>query len=936
MKPGHHQARTLPVLLILLFSCTSSHTEIPVFVSAQADPVERRAAGVLSEYLAELYPGYDFPVTCAMPDAAKFILLSSDKSWIDKQLTPAGRQSRHSGDDQLLSARRYPAVESFSVSHRKLNGQTAGIIYGRDPKGVLNGVYGLLEELGYGFYLSLECKPPVRSGFDFAGWDFSDSPLAEERMVFNWHNFLSGCSAWGLPEWKAWIERSAQMRFNTVMVHAYGNNPMFTYSFNGRQKKTSRMPATQGGRDYGTQQVNDVRRLHGGGVFDHPVFGAEASRVGTEQQVEAAQRLMEQVFDYAEELGMRICFAFDIDTSPANPQELINILSPPARFCIPLEQDPYAGRYEDTLCLADPETPRGYAFYKAQIVSLLERYPQIDQVALWMRKSGSEWLSLRPDQLPPGWQAEYKKVIKQHPGASAWEEAPGRFALGKVAAAFQRALKETGREDVVLKAGSWAFDWMEPADVFFPKDIGFIGLDYNVLQGDSDIDLPEQQERLARISENRPVTPVFWAHHDDGAYMGRPYAPVRDLQKKLERTGTEGFGIIHWTTWPLDPYFKNMALQVWERSLNQDYQITTGRMAGDLFGGAGQEKMPSYLYQWATAAPMMGRETREWFIDHAFTEQEVQEVAEGCRRRLNLLEAVDEQAFSETGKKYLRYFKGLEAFSRDFYRMEHAYQQSLKYKAEGAIAKAADAVRQCKPEQLLARYAGFSAEKGITKGEKGVLISLNLGWLPFIENQRQALGQSPIRCNFAPTVHPRFGQGLLRTGFFMDTGQNLWRNYGREETGAYAYELSNRKLPPDDADSIPGAYREICRSGIESKTTIRFNLQPVMADIKPFGPTRDRVSAEIRPGRYRLQLLFAPALTGETKEENIQTLFVYNRRGQPAIITERLGTDQQTGGKHDIILKTYEVPVPRQGEVIIELEPVKGKANICGAVLNRE
>jgi hypothetical protein len=115
--------------------------------------------------------------------------------------------------------------------------------------------------------------------------------------VFNWHNFLSGCSAWDFQEWKDWVDNSSKMRFNTIMVHAYGNNPMFTYSFNGIQKRVSQIPATQGGRDYGTQQVNDVRRLHGGHVFDHPIFGAEISQLEPENQVEAIQELMSEVFN---------------------------------------------------------------------------------------------------------------------------------------------------------------------------------------------------------------------------------------------------------------------------------------------------------------------------------------------------------------------------------------------------------------------------------------------------------------------------------------------------------------------------------------------------------------------------------------------------------------------------------------------------------------
>jgi hypothetical protein len=588
----------------LLISC-SKKDKIYVFFSSE-DVITNQACHELTGYLAKIYPEISFEISKDNIEGGRnielehsgYILLENDEAF------------RISGSDDQLT------------------------ISGKTPRALLNGVYGLLEKLGCGFYLSMESAPPTQKELDFTQWNFTDSPLVAERIIFNWHNFLSGCSTWDYPEWKDWIDRASKMRFNTILVHAYGNNPMFTYSFNGKQHKTSPFPATLGGRDYGTQQVNDVRLLHGGEVFDQAVFGSEISGMKPEDQPEALQHMMSEVFDYAKDQGMKICFAFDIDTYPANPQELINSLPSSTRFCIPLETNAYLGRYHHSMCLANPETPEGYAFYKSKLLSLLGLYPQIDQVALWMRKSGSEWLSLRIDQLPKDWQIEYAKISKQHPEISKWAEAPGRFALGKVATAFQEALKEIGREDIELRAGGWAFDWMTPTDAFLPKEISFIGLDYNVLHGISDIDLPEQQKRIAAVSQNRPVTPVFWAHHDDGGYMGRPYVPIKDLPGKLKQIDADGYGIIHWTTWPLDPYFKNMAQQVWESIQNQDYGTTIQEMAGDLFGQELKREAAAYLYEWATSAPMMGRETREWFIDKAFKEQEVQEVTAGGSSRM--------------------------------------------------------------------------------------------------------------------------------------------------------------------------------------------------------------------------------------------------------------------------------------------------------------
>ena len=47
---------------------------------------------------------------------------------------------------------------------------------------------------------------------------------------------------------------------------------------------------------------------------------------------------------------------------------------------------------------------------------------------------------------------------------------------------------------------------------------------------------------------------------------------------------TAGFGIIHWTTKPLDLYFKSLVNQVWAASKNQPLDVTCRQMAAHLVG----------------------------------------------------------------------------------------------------------------------------------------------------------------------------------------------------------------------------------------------------------------------------------------------------------------------------------------------------------------
>ena len=435
---------------------------VAVVLGPEASAVERIAARDLTATLQKLFPGERFEVAAEPARSGRCILLGTRKS--------------HPRLDQLLPPRELTAAESFVVTVVRDGERESAIIAGADPRGSAYGVYALLEKLGCGFYLSYDALPPPRTeAFSFQGWELADAPLVRERIVFEWHNFLSGCSTWNLPQWEAWIRQSQKMGYNAVMVHAYGNNPMVSYSFRGKAKPVGYLSTTVKGRDWSTMHVGNVRRLRGGEVFDQPVFGADAALVPDDQRTDAARRLMYGALAAAQQRAMDVYFAVNVNTTAANPQELIETLPPEARF--------RAGPTGQTLWLANPDTPEGYLFYKAQVQSLLDAYPQITCLVVWFRPGGTPWMELSVDQMPAAWQKQYAAELVRTPETAKLWRAPQMFALGKLAGAFDRALRELGRTHVRLAAGTWYFDHLAPADRFFPPGVKLIGLDDNVLVG---------------------------------------------------------------------------------------------------------------------------------------------------------------------------------------------------------------------------------------------------------------------------------------------------------------------------------------------------------------------------------------------------------------------------------------------------------------------
>ncbi|MCC7497761.1 MAG: hypothetical protein IT160_09300 [Bryobacterales bacterium] len=737
---------------LFLLTPAFAQTEVAVVLSPRATEVEKLAASELTAHLALLYPATRFVVSGSAVSGPS-VLLGTPASMPEL----AGYLQRdHPG-----------TPDSFVVTTVKSRNTRRAVVAGADPRGALFAVYALLEKLGFGFYLSYSTQPPARQGpFNFDGWALADRPLAATRMVFNWHNFLSGCSTWDLQDWQNWIAQAARMRFNTVMVHAYGNNPMFSFTHNGVRKPTGYLSTTARGRDWGTEHVLDARSVIGAaGLLNEPVFGSTAGLVPEDQTVEAAAELMRKAFRFAAARGMGVTFALDVDTSSANPQNIIAQLPVSARFSV------------NGFQLADPEAPEGRAYYRSQLEQLLKTYPEITRIAIWFRNSmNSPWRGIKRRDFPPSWRTRYEQALEARPALRGDPDSPSMFAIARIVSVFRSILDESGHHSVELAAGSWRFDYMRAADAFMPPGVALIPLDYDyAFSSDPAV------QAIHAISDHRRVIPVVWAQHDDHSYIGRPYLPFTGFASMLRRTGSAGFGIIHWTTRPLDLYFKSLGNQVWLSRENELLSATCDRMALDTFGAAARQQGSRYLPEWIQDAPMFGRETSDRFIDQRLDEAPV---ADGCRRRLRILEGVKSLAHSPEAAAWASYFEGLERFTMEFYHAQSAWHRSVAAVESGDAARARNELAGLSAQAVIKRYAQTIAHGGATRGEKGVLISLNLRWLPYYVALRQALGQEPLRVRFAPTVSEALAQAPGRNSFAFDADHHLWRVLGKDELGA--------------------------------------------------------------------------------------------------------------------------------------------------------
>ena len=794
----------LLLLLALLAAEARGGEKIPV-VPAGKDPVVRFAADELSRLLGRIYADSKFLVRQNVPEAGRAIVLGMST---DSELI------RDAVDAERLSKK-----DSFVVRTAQSGGRTVGVIAGQSPRAVLYGVYELLEELGCGFYLSYNAMPAEEArAFSFKKWDFADRPLTGDRIVFDWHNFLSSCSTWDLSHWRKWIVQAARMRYSGVMVHAYGNNPMFQFTHNGETKRVGYLATTARGRDWGTQHVNDVRRLHGGEIFEDPVFGSDAAKVPPGERVKATRKLMRKAFDEARRRGLDVHFALDVDTRSSNPPEVIETLPERARF--------ESGGHP----LANPDTPEGYAYYESMIDALMESYPQITDLVVWHRRGRTLWRRLKVEDFPEAWKPAYRQALEEHPEVSDHPDSPSMFAISRIVRVFRRILDEMGREDVELSTGTWGFSHLPAANAFMPDGVALMALDWSTI-----FDTPHREKEIKAVSGDREMIPIVWAHHDDRTYMGRSYTPYEDFAATLNDYGAAGFGIIHWITRPLDLYFKSHGQQVWQRFANQPLSRTCRRTAERTFGSEAAGPMARYLEDWVRTAPQFGRETSDRFMDRPVSNLE--EVVDGCERRLSILGEVDVGSIPEGGRCNYRYYRLLERFCIEFFRSEFNRQQALQRWQGADLEGARELLEKCDPAGAIETCAEAFGQCGITRGGQALIISLNLRWLPYIESNRQMVGLAPTRINYQPTRHEPLAQGAGHNTFFVDSEQDFWIGHGERETGVSV----RGEVPRGNGETEPEA--EIARTWLESDEPISLNLKTMMGQ-------------SLAPGEYRVELLF--------------------------------------------------------------------------------
>jgi len=244
---------------------------------------------------------------------------------------------------------------------------------------------------------------------------------------------------------------------------------------------------------------------------------------------------------------------------------------------------------------------------------------------------------------------------------------------------------------------------------------------------------------------------------------------------------------------------------------------------------------------------------------------------------------------------------------------------------ENNRAAAVQILQNARVGEIIDQFAKACLDAGITRGEQGLIVSMNLRWLPHFVRLRQSLGMEPIRYQFAPTSHEPLALARGVFTFSFDEDRNLWECLGDQETGLPVYQFPADEISLESCPAHLSA--SLFSSGIRCEKELDLTLQPILAPERMEDPD-DLIPMKLPAGRFRLTLIFRK-MDPQIGEKQILELQVPPSKlssSQPIRID--LSQDSKTISVHECTLDLTE-----DGLIPIQLRPLAGSPILCALLV---
>jgi hypothetical protein len=211
--------------------------------------------------------------------------------------------------------------EGYLLHTDHVGNATVIVAAGKTTAGAVNAIYGLLHELGFGFYLGSEAVPDrLPPALDLKAG--IHRPHFRIRGVLPWYNFLNSPTTWDPVDHRAFVDQLVRMRANFIGFHTYDSEPFAAYEKNGRMTRGKRLLNTSASL-WSTHPMPTAQFAGGSAqLFATDYFGAETTREpGDDVAIRREQQIMREALAYAKLRGLRPCLGFEVHGDPTRPAE---------------------------------------------------------------------------------------------------------------------------------------------------------------------------------------------------------------------------------------------------------------------------------------------------------------------------------------------------------------------------------------------------------------------------------------------------------------------------------------------------------------------------------------------------------------------------------------------------------------------------------------
>jgi|GEM_PF-577187 len=605
--------------------------------------------------------------------------------------------------------------QGFILSNGRYRSTPVLAAAGKSESGAVNGVYGLLREAGFGFYLGSEAMPPGLID-EIGELPKIVNPVFQVRGVLPWYNFFNSPTTWDPIDHRAFVDQLVRMGANFIGFHSYDTEPFAAYEEAGRMRWGQRLLNTQT-PTWGTRPAAVSEFAFGmDRLFGEEYFGAASTQRQDDPNriIKLEQDIMREALGYAKKRGLRPCIGFEINGDPTQAKDRDIFLK---RLNHVLDQYPAA----EYIWLWQHETQgvQGYArqYHQHPLRDRLDPNSRLVQYGQARRKYFQRVVEQSVGERPFYQDSEEGRQARAIEGARLEQ-----FAMLAYRALSHRRIKPQlvisgwGGDQRLLSA-----EYYEGLDKLLPGDVVFASLDHMLPRGWVDRiygELPPARQRW----------PILWLEMDGDEWQPQPfvraYEPtVRDAHKG----GSCGILGIHWRTRDIEENLAYLLEYAWNPQLTAEQFFRT--LARKCYGGAIAEQMGQIHFE-------LEKLGYRWVGGMGQNECMPFTWSPGDDAKALVLEQLRNQAaeLSATaggGGPRLDWLINRMDFTLAYHRAEkHAAQaQALLEAAKSADAEKAKALAtealKLLDDQLPAAAMRYYANRLTTRGEYGVLATMN-------------------------------------------------------------------------------------------------------------------------------------------------------------------------------------------------------------------